>query len=68
MKPNENQRSRSFFVHGLSKLSYFSQKTVGLFETEYHLKACESSSMNIYTNGVGHMTKKAATLIYSKIP
>ena len=42
--------------------------TVGLFETKYYVKGYGTTGMNIYTNGIGHMTKMAATPIYGKNP
>ena len=42
--------------------------TVGLFETKYYVKGYGTTGMNIYTNGIGHMTKMAAIPIYGKNP
>ena len=39
-------------------------KTVELFETKYLVKDFGSTKMKIYTNGLGHMIKMAATLIH----
>ena len=57
MKLHEYQRSRS--------LKSFFSKTVELFETKYHVKDFGSTAMKIYTNRLDHMTKLAATPIYS---
>ena len=37
-------------------------------EFKYHVKAFGSTEKIIYTNGLGHMTKMAATPIYDKNP
>ena len=60
MKLHEYQRSRS--------LKSFFSKNVELFETKYHVKGFGSTEMKIYTNGLDHMTKLAATPIYIKKP
>ena len=58
--------------HSVFKLTgksfFFLSKTVELFETKYwyHVKDFGSTKMKIYTNGLGLMTKMAATPIYGK--
>ena len=47
---------------------FFFSKTFELFETKYHVKQFLSTEMKIYTNGLDHMTKMAATPIYGKKP
>ena len=52
-------------VHSALKVkSWFFSNTVGSFETK-PVKD-ESTAMKIYINGLDHMTKMVATLIYGK--
>ena len=53
---------------GFQTLILFFQKTVGLCETEYNVKAYGSTRKRIYSNGIGHMTQIATTLMYGKNP
>ena len=73
MNLHQYQRSRSFFdlrpkVSQFSKLNPFFSKTIDLFETKYHVKDFGNTEIIIYMNGLGHMTKTAATPIYGKNP
>ena len=56
-------------VFGLSTFSnIFFSKTTGLIELKFHMETPYDARTKTYSNGLGHMTKMAATLIYDKTP
>ena len=71
MNLHENQRSffdlRQRSLGFQTKIFFFSEKkTVKLFETKYYVKDFGNTEMKIYTNGICHVTKMAATSIYGR--
>ena len=62
MKLHEYQNQGHYLTFRKRSLHFqtyflFFSKTVGLFETKYHVKAFGSSERKKYTTGLGHMTK-----------